>query len=385
MEFEVLEVEGTFPGFGEFFGDATVFEMNVQNTKIQNMATPNPTRRLFGSSVKSANNTGDHDWENIKENAKPLKRGRDVKKLNSFARGALSTRKAETHRNEQKRDFENQITIAATDSSADSLEPWNRYIKWTEEEYPAGGQQSNVLILLERCCRTFLKDEEMKNEERYIKIWLKYFDLLEEPLPLFRFLCANRIGERVSLFYIAWALVAEHAKNYGLADKVFTRGKNFNAKPKKMLANRQKQFQRRMARYWMKQTSQDDEPLPNSLAQAGQALPQDENTGSRSRRGGRGLANGASNTRGGGGGSGLGGVQRSSTSRQTKSHGVSTLGNFNIFVEGGDENATVGGQYGDDLVDGSPVRLCCSLFLCVSFFSFFLLLFVFVADHECFL
>lgn len=174
--------------------------MNVQNTKIQNMATPNPTRRLFGSSVKSANNTGDHDWENIKENAKPLKRGRDVKKLNSFARGALSTRKAETHRNEQKRDFENQITIAATDSSADSLEPWNRYIKWTEEEYPAGGQQSNVLILLERCCRTFLKDEEMKNEERYIKIWLKYFDLLEEPLPLFRFLCANRIGERVSLF-----------------------------------------------------------------------------------------------------------------------------------------------------------------------------------------
>ena len=198
----------------------------------------------------------------------------------------------------------------------------------------------------------------MKNDERYIKIWLKYFDLLEEPLPLFRFLCSNRIGERVSLFYIAWALVAEHAKNYGLADKVFTRGKNFSAKPKKVLANRQKQFQRRMARHWMKQSSQDEQPIPNSLAQAGQDMLQDENSGSGNGtnegmgRGRSGLANGVSNTRNNTNGS----FQRNS-SRNTRSntHGVSTLGNFNIFVEGSEENnSAVGGQYGNDLVDGSP-------------------------------
>jgi len=319
------------------------------------MTTPiNPTRRLgFNTAPRTnENTTNEHDWENIKENAKPLKRGRDVKKLNSVARFG-STRKAESERQRIKTDFEHQVTIGTTD-----LNPWIRYIKWTEEEYPAGGQQSNVLILLERCCRTFLNVNEMKNDERYIKIWLKYFDLLEEPLPLFRFLCSNRIGERVSLFYIAWALVAEHAKNYGLADKVFTRGKNFSAKPKKVLANRQKQFQRRMARHWMKQSSQDEQPIPNSLAQAGQDMLQDENSGSGNGtnegtgRGRSGLANGVSNTRNNTNGS----FQRTS-SRNTRSntHGVSTLGNFNIFVEGSEENnSAVGGQYGNDLVDGSP-------------------------------
>ena len=330
------------------------------------MSTPINRRLGFGttsSSVVKENNTnGDHDWENVKENAKPLKRGRDVKKLNSFARGALSTRKAEDTRTRTKKDFEQQIANAAEDPESDSLDPWIRYIKWTEEEYPAGGQQSNVLILLERCCRTFLQNNGFKNDERYIKIWLKYFDLLEEPLPLFRFLCANRIGERVSLFYIAWALVAEHAKNYGLADKVFTRGKNFIAKPKKVLATRQKQFQRRMARHWMKQTSQDDEPIPNSLTQASQDLTLfNENINSRGGRNGGasssrgGLANGLSNTRNG--------RQRTSAAAQAtrnkakKSGGVSTMGNFNIFVEGSDENASslaVGGQYGNDLVEGSP-------------------------------
>ena len=319
-------------------------------------ATPIRPRQLgFGapnSSVAKKNeNNHDHDWENVKENAKPLKRGRNVQKLNSFARGALSTRKAEKTREETKMNFEQEIKNAANNLEHDSLDTWIRYIKWTEEEYPAGGQQSNLLVLLERCCRTFLKVQEMKNDDRYIKIWLKYFDLLEQPLPLFQFLCANRIGERVSLFYIAWALVAEHAKNYSLADKVFTRGKNFGAKPKKALATRQKQFQRRMARHWMRQSSHDEEPLPNSLTQASQDLLQDENL-ARNTSSKRGLANGVSNTR-------YGSSQRSfssgTISNQPRRQGVSTMGNFNIFVEGSDENTnSVSGQYGNDLVTGSP-------------------------------
>ena len=77
-------------------------ETQLPATVVPSMSTPINRRLGFGttsSSVVKENNTnGDHDWENVKENAKPLKRGRDVKKLNSFARGALSTRKAEDTR-----------------------------------------------------------------------------------------------------------------------------------------------------------------------------------------------------------------------------------------------------------------------------------------------
>lgn len=35
----------------------------------------------------------------------------------------------------------------------------------------------------------------------------------------------NKIGERVALFWIAWAYVAEKALNYKLADQIFQKGK----------------------------------------------------------------------------------------------------------------------------------------------------------------
>ena len=345
-------------------------------------AGASPSPRAVGAA------TGAHDWENIKENAKPIKRGRRIAKLNAFARNTagLSTtsRKkglgirssaaaAKTERQIAIAQFEEQIAAAADDPAADRLEPWMRFIRWSEDEYPTGGPQSNLLILLERCCRALLKDEAYKNDERYVKVWLKYADLLEDPMDLFRFLCVNRVGERRSLFYVAWALVAEHRKNYSLADKVFSRGKRHGAKPSKMLDQRYRQFQRRMARKWLRQDEGDEDAAPTRLSEAGTDRrsthrSNNENAGNGGRVGrGRGLAGGVANTRRAGG---LG-ISRSRTSSSNNGRtGVSTLGNFNIFVEGEDGAAGGAAQtagagsggvndimprpYDDDIVDGSP-------------------------------
>ena len=358
-------------------------KLDIQESSAKKMLTSSAAEEVEGKVVDA------HDWENIKENAKPIKRGRRISKLNQFAReslgtaassaGGLSVRmsavKLKKERQDKLAEFEEKIAAASADPAADALKPWLEYIRWCEDEYPEGGIQSRQLVLLERCCRSLLKDERYRNDVRYLKCWLKYADLLEDPHDLFRFLCVNRIGELCSLFYVAWALVSEQRKNYGLTDKIFTRGKRIKAKPSKMLEQRHRQFQRRMARKWLRQEQgEDDAAHIGRLSEAGNDNDRrdphqnDENGGNSRGRNRVGLAGGVANTRLGRNAS----RSRSNGSRKVDHSGVSTLGNFSIFVEGEDgaENSTSasGGaltaehshrgntihrRY-DDLVDGSP-------------------------------
>jgi hypothetical protein len=90
----------------------------------------------------------------------------------------------------------------------------------------------------------------------------------------------NGIGERLALFWVAWAYVAEKAQNYKLADQIFQKGTNRlflsphtsfllivcplrvgtrrQAEPKELMAKRYKQFQRRMARLFLNGGSSGD-------------------------------------------------------------------------------------------------------------------------------
>lgn len=48
--------------------------------------------------------------------------------------------------------------------------------------------------------------------------------MVHAPGEIFAFMQANKIGERVSLFWIAWAYVAERALNFKLTDQIFQKG-----------------------------------------------------------------------------------------------------------------------------------------------------------------
>ena len=52
-----------------------------------------------------------------------------------------------------------------------------RYIHWTEQNYPKGGRDGNVVSLLKQCAKLFKDDERYKNDERYIKIWIKFVSI----------------------------------------------------------------------------------------------------------------------------------------------------------------------------------------------------------------
>ena len=55
----------------------------------------------------------------------------------------------------------------------DPLDPWDQYIKWTEQAYPNGGKDSNLQILLEKCLAAFKTELRYKNDVRYVSCWIK--------------------------------------------------------------------------------------------------------------------------------------------------------------------------------------------------------------------
>jgi hypothetical protein len=49
-------------------------------------------------------------------------------------------------------------------------------------------------------------------------------DLVRTPGDIFTYMSTNKVGERLALYWIAWAYVAEKAQNYKLADQIFQKG-----------------------------------------------------------------------------------------------------------------------------------------------------------------
>jgi len=53
-----------------------------------------------------------------------------------------------------------------------------RYIHWTDQNFPKGGREGNVVNLMKLCAKLFKDDERYRNDERYINIWIKFVSVL---------------------------------------------------------------------------------------------------------------------------------------------------------------------------------------------------------------
>lgn len=206
--------------------------------------------------------------ELVKENARPLKAGRDSALLGRALTSSTSSRDAASsfakERETRRAAYEDQLS-KLTSSDSDPLRDWREYISWLQQAYPnsttgpsssSSSSTSGVLIdALERCTR-FIKSDPVlfaryRNDVEYVKIWVSYADLLPDPAEVFKFLHLHRIGEDCSLTYIAWAWVAEVRSNFAFADKVYTRGMSRKAEPLDRLKIRYSEFQHRMYKKWI--------------------------------------------------------------------------------------------------------------------------------------
>lgn len=66
---------------------------------------------------------------------------------------------------------------------------------------------------------------------------------------------SRKIGAKTALFWVAWAWVSEKSGDFQFADKIFRTALAKNAEPRNILEDRQRQFQRRMSRYWLNASS----------------------------------------------------------------------------------------------------------------------------------
>jgi hypothetical protein len=221
-------------------------------------------------------------WETSKENVMPIKRGRSAKGLQVSSIGAEGQLQQDDYKLREKV-FENMILESKSPESSTEciLDCYVKYFKWIRDTFPS--DCTRALALLERCTCDLSHEEKYKNDIRFVKLWIEYADSVRTPGEIFSYMQSNKIGTQLSIFWIAWAFVAEKLENYKLTDQIFQKGLKKQAEPKDVLQKRYQQFQRRMARHYLnmaeEQEQSSSQPPPQPLRAALTALSKSEARG----------------------------------------------------------------------------------------------------------
>ena len=113
-------------------------------------------------------------WELYKENAQPLKRGRDAGrlglKLQEKSDGPGSAAAAAAAVDAKLQAFEVSVSEEALADSEDPLADWLKYLHWVREEFPSGTGAARAVEIMERCTRCFNHEPRYRNDERLIKV-----------------------------------------------------------------------------------------------------------------------------------------------------------------------------------------------------------------------
>uniref|UniRef100_A0A8C9BC74 BUB1 mitotic checkpoint serine/threonine kinase B n=1 Tax=Phocoena sinus TaxID=42100 RepID=A0A8C9BC74_PHOSS len=194
------------------------------------------------------------EWELSKENVQPLRQGR----IMSTLQGALAQQESacNTTLQQQKRAFESEIRFYAGN---DPLDVWDRYINWTEQNYPQGGKESNMSTLLERAVEALQGEKRYYNDPRFLSLWLKLGHLCNEPLDMYSYLHNQGIGISLAQFYISWAEEYEARENFKKADVIFQEGIQQKAEPLERLQSQHRQFQARVSRQTLLALEKEEE------------------------------------------------------------------------------------------------------------------------------
>ncbi|KAM4829815.1 mitotic checkpoint serine/threonine-protein kinase BUB1 beta isoform 2-T2 [Thomomys bottae] len=204
------------------------------------------------------------EWELSKENVQPLRQGRVMSTL----QGALAQQESacNTTLQQQKRAFESEIRFYAGN---DPLDVWDRYIKWTEQNYPQGGKESNMSTLLERAVEALQGEKRYYSDPRFLSLWLKLGRLCSEPLDMYSYLQHQGIGVSLAQFYISWAEEYEARENFKKADAIFQEGIQQKAEPLERLQSQHRQFQARVSRQTLLalEKEEEEEAFESSVSQ----------------------------------------------------------------------------------------------------------------------
>ncbi|KAI8479919.1 protein kinase [Branchiostoma belcheri] len=187
----------------------------------------------------------ENSWELSKENVQPLRQGRKIANLTAALQPVNGQDGGLSRVQQEKQAFEAELRMYTGD---DPFSVWDRYIKWTEQNFPKGGKDGNLSTLLERCLLFFKDDKRYSNDHRYLQAWIKFAGMTNQPMDIYNFLHDQAIGAQVALFWEAWAWELEQEGDTKKADAVYAEGIQKQAQPVELLIRKQKEFQARVAR-----------------------------------------------------------------------------------------------------------------------------------------
>lgn len=112
------------------------------------------------------------------------------------------------------------------------FEAYYNYINWIEQIYPSGNKEVNFSKILEDCIQTFYRDKYYRNNEKMLSIFLKYINIVTDPLSVFEFFYKVGFAKKLSKFYIDWSFYLEMQNNYKKALQIIKMGIQNEAQPK---------------------------------------------------------------------------------------------------------------------------------------------------------
>jgi checkpoint serine/threonine-protein kinase len=187
--------------------------------------------------------------ETHKENIQSLHSGRSAKALaRIFSPVATNGGQSKTQDINDVARAEFEQEIATIDESDDPLDIFDRYVKWTLEVYPSAQSTptSQLLPLLERATKAFVKDEQYKNDPRYLNLWLHYIRFFSDaPRETFAYLARHNIGEKLALYYEEFAQWLELNGRWAQAEEIYEMGAQKEARPAARLRRKFGEFQQR--------------------------------------------------------------------------------------------------------------------------------------------
>ena len=136
-------------------------------------------------------------WEASKENVLPIKRGRSVKVLTENVAGEKS--QSDNNIKIREKIFHDKI-LNAENSPTELFEVYVSYFKWTRDTFPSNNEKTVKILevfiatileyliqtlsllaclrplfnFLQDCTCKFKDQEGLKNDDRFIKMWIEY-------------------------------------------------------------------------------------------------------------------------------------------------------------------------------------------------------------------
>eukprot|EP01066_Platyproteum_vivax_P010488 Platyproteum_vivax@DN4696_c0_g1_i1.p1 len=195
------------------------------------------------------------DIDEAKENLRPIKQGRDVTALANSLQLANKTHSA------MQKDTTNQILgfeESIKNCSGDDISIWRAYVKWLQQNCPTDCKRVKLLDVLERAVMQFIADNNFKNDDRYIALWLDYCSMLTDSTHIFKYLWNCKIGVERAMLYAGWAASLEERHQFTQAFEVYSLGVAKKVEPLEQLKCRFERFQKRMQFRFHDHVGRDD-------------------------------------------------------------------------------------------------------------------------------